>query len=237
MINEIWWIILLLATFIGIILAYRFYGKIGLYTWMAMAIIIANIQVMKTIKIFGLVTALGNIVYGTTFLVTDILCENYSKKEAQKTVWIGFFILIITTILMQICLKFIPDISDTLSPALQQIFGLLPRIAIASLTAYIISQSHDVWAFMFWKRLFKGKYLWLRNNFSTITSQLIDNIIFTWIAFVGLFGLFGWQQVFDWNIIFQIFIVSYVMKFIVAVVDTPFVYWSRIIKKKYYSKA
>jgi len=233
MTNELLWILLLLATFIGIILAYRFFGKIGLYSWMAIAIIIANIQVMKTIKIFGLVTALGNIIYGTTFLVTDILNENYGKKEARKAVWIGFFMLIAVTILMQICLAFVPDASDILSPALQQIFSLLPRITIASLTAYIISQLHDVWAFDFWKRLFKGKYLWLRNNFSTITSQLIDNIIFTWIAFIGLFGLFGWQQVFSWEIIFQIFIVSYVMKFIVAAADTPFVYLSRVIKKKY----
>lgn len=231
--NELLWIILLLATFIGITLAYRFFGKVGLYSWMAIAIIIANIQVMKTINIFGLVTALGNIIYGTTFLVTDILNENYGKKEARKAVWIGFFMLIAFTILMQICLAFIPDTSDTLSPALQQIFSLLPRITIASLTAYIISQLHDVWAFDFWKRLFKGKHLWLRNNFSTITSQLIDNIIFTWIAFVGLFGLFGWQQVFPWEIIFQIFIVSYVMKFIIAAADTPFVYLSRVIKKRY----
>jgi len=233
MINELLWVVLLLATFIGIILAYRFYGKIGLYCWMAMAIIIANIQVMKTVQIFGFVTALGNIVYGTTFLVTDILNENYGKKQARKAVWIGFFIIITVTIIMQICVAFTPDASDTLSPALQQIFGLLPRITFASLTAYLISQHHDVWAFDFWKRLFKGKYLWLRNNFSTITSQLIDNVIFTWIAFVGLFGLFGWKQVFEWSIIIQIFFVSYAMKFIVAACDTPFVYWSKALKKKY----
>ena len=231
--NEILWIVLMLVTFIGIILAYRFFGKTGLYCWMAMAIIIANIQVMKTVKIFLWVTALGNIIYGTTFLVTDILNENYGYKEAKKAVWIGFFILIVVTVIMQICLKFVPDASDFLSPALSQIFGLLPRIAIASLTAYIISQLHDVWAFDFWKRLFKGKYLWLRNNFSTITSQLIDNVIFTWIAFVGFFGLFGWGQVFDWEIIIQIFFVSYAMKFVVAVFDTPFVYLSKAIKKKY----
>lgn len=236
MTNELLWILLLVATFIGIILAYRFFGKLGLYSWIAMAVIIANIQVMKTIQIFGLVTALGNIIYGTTFLVTDILSENYGKKEARKAVWIGFLILITFTILMQICLKFIPDTSDSLSPALDQIFSLLPRITIASLTAYLISQHHDVWAFAFWKRLFKGKYLWLRNNLSTMSSQLIDNIIFTWIAFVGLFGLYGWEQVFPWKIIIQIFLVSYVMKWIVAVIDTPFVYWSRVIKKKYYSR-
>jgi uncharacterized integral membrane protein (TIGR00697 family) len=233
MINELLWIALLLVSFFGIILAYRFFGKTGLYCWMTMAIIIANIQVMKTINMFGFVTALGNIVYGTSFLVTDILCENHSKKEAKKAVWIGFFILITTTVLMQVCLAFIPDSSDTLSPALQQIFSLLPRITFASLTAYIISQSHDVWAFMFWKRLCKGNHLWIRNNLSTITSQLIDNVIFTYIAFVGLFGLFGWKQVFDWSIIIQIFLVSYVMKFVVAACDTPCVYWSRVIKKKY----
>ena len=233
MINELLWIILMLVTFIGIILAYRFFGKLGLYVWMAMAVIIANIQVMKTIAIFGFVTAMGNIIYSTTFLATDILSENYSKKEAKKAVWIGFFILITVTIVMQICIAFIPHESDSLSPALEQVFSLLPRITIASLTAYIISQHHDVWAFDFWKKLFKGKHLWLRNNFSTMTSQLVDNVIFTWIAFVGFFGLFGWQQVFSWNIIIQIFLVSYVMKWIVAVIDTPFIYLSRIIKKKY----
>ena len=234
--NELLWILLMLTTFIGIILAYRFFGRTGLYAWTAMAIIIANIQVMKTIQIFGFVTALGNIIYGTTFLVTDILSENYGKKEAKKAVWIGFFMLISVTIIMQICLLFIPHETDTLSPALQQIFGLLPRITIASLTAYALSQTHDVWAFHFWKTLFKGKHLWLRNNFSTMTSQLIDNIVFTWIAFVGFFGLFGWQQVFSWEIIIQIFLVSYVMKWIVAVFDTPFVYLSKVIKKRYLKK-
>lgn len=222
----------MLVTFVIQILAYRFFGKNGLYAWIAVAIIIANIQVMKTIGFFGLVTAMGNIIYGTTFLTTDILCENYSKKEAKKAVWIGFFMLIAVTIIMQITLLFVPHESDTLSPALNQIFGLLPRITIASLTAYLISQFHDVWAFMFWKKLCKGKHLWIRNNLSTMTSQLLDNVIFTWIAFVGFFGLFGWGRVFDWGIIFQIFIVSYVMKWVVAIFDTPFVYLAKKLKNK-----
>ncbi|AGK60808.1 conserved hypothetical integral membrane protein [Archaeoglobus sulfaticallidus PM70-1] len=227
--NEILWFILLIVNFSGITLAYRLFGKSGLYAWTAMAIIIANIQVMKTIKFFGLVTAMGNIIYGSTFLVTDILCENYGKESARKAVMIGFFTLIFTTIIMQLCLAFIPDQSDTLSPALEQIFSLLPRITVASLTAYIISQFHDVWAFDFWKRKTKGKHLWLRNNASTMVSQLIDNAVFTWIAFVG-FGIF-WEQVFPWEVIAEIFITSYIMKFIVAVLDTPFVYLSRVIKE------
>jgi hypothetical protein len=235
MLNELLWILLLLVTFVIQILAYRFFGKSGLYAWMAVAIILANIQVMKTIGFFGLVTAMGNIIYGSTFLATDILCENHGKKEAKKAVLIGFFMLLATTLIMQLTLYFKPHPTDTLSPALQQIFGLLPRITIASLTAYLVSQFHDVWAFAFWKKLFKGKHLWLRNNLSTMASQLIDNVVFTWIAFVGFFGIFGWGMVFSWDIIIQIFLVSYVMKWIVAVFDTPFVYLSRLIKRKNYA--
>ncbi len=222
--NEILWFILLLVNFSGITLAYRFFGRNGLYAWTAMAIIIANIQVMKTIRFFGLVTAMGNIIYGSTFLVTDILCENHGKEDARKAVLIGFFVLIFTTVIMQICLAFIPDETDTLSPALEQIFGLLPRITVASLSAYLISQFHDVWAFHFWKEKTAGKHLWLRNNASTMVSQLIDNFVFTWIAFVG-FGI-GWTQVFPTGVILEIFVTSYVMKFIVAALDTPFVYLS-----------
>ncbi|MBO8179146.1 MAG: queuosine precursor transporter [Archaeoglobus sp.] len=226
--NELLWFALLLASFTGIIIAYRIFGRTGLYAWTAMAIVLANIQVMKTIKFFGLVTAMGNIVYGTTFLVTDILCENYGKREAKKAVEVGFFVLIVFTLLMQICLAFIPDESDTLSPALEQIFGIMPRITVASLTAYLVSQLHDVWAFDFWKRRTKGRFLWLRNNASTMVSQLIDNAVFTWIAFVG-FGVF-WEQVFPWELIAEIFVTSYIMKFIVAALDTPFVYLAKMIK-------
>ena len=74
--------------------------------------------------------------------------------------------------------------------------------------------------------------MWLRNNASTMISQSLDNVIFTYIAFVGLFGLFGWQQIFEWTIIFQIFITSLVMKYIVAVADTPFIYWARRLKNE-----
>ena len=225
MINELLWIGLLISSFLTVILAYKLFGKTGLYVWTAVAVILANIQVLKTIQIFGLVTALGNVVYSSLFLVTDIINENHSKKDAQKAVWIGFFVLIATTILMQICIQFIPDESDFISPHLEAIFSVLPRIAFASLIAYLISQSHDVWFYAKLKKKHKGKYLWLRNNLSTITSQLIDNIIFTLIAFVG---------VFSWNIIGQIFLTSLIMKVIVAACDTPFIYLARKIKNKSY---
>ncbi len=223
--NEILWFILMFVNFMGIILAYRFFGKTGLYAWIAMAIILANIQVAKIIRFFGFVTAMGNIIYGTTFLATDILTEKYGIKEARKAVFIGFFALIMTTVIMQITLAFIPDKSDTLSPALEQIFGFMPDVTIASLTAYLISQLHDVWAFEFWKRKTQGKHLWLRNNASPMVSQLVDNATFKTLFFVVFNPQFvdslGFQG------IFEIFFTSYIMKFIVAIFDTPFIYLSK----------
>ena len=222
MINELLWIGLLFCSFLMVSLAYKLFGKTGLYIWTAIAVILANIQVMKTVEVFGLVTAMGNVIYSSLFLVTDIINENHSKKEAQKAVWIGFFVLIATTIIMQITIQFIPHESDFLSEHISAIFSFLPRIAFASLVAYLISQSHDVWFFALLKKKHKEKFLWLRNNLSTISSQLIDNIVFTLIAFVGIFS---------WDIIAQIFLTSLIMKIIVSVCDTPFVYWARKIKK------
>ena len=218
MINEFLLIGSIIIGFFLVIIAYRLFGKIGLFVWVAIAVIIANIEVMKTVEVFGMVTALGNVVYSSIFLVTDILNENYSKKEAQKAVWIGFFVLISVTILMQITINFIPHESDKLSVHLTNIFKFFPRIAVASLTAYLISQSFDVLLFAKLKEIHKRKLLWFRNNSSTIISQLIDTTIFTLIAFAG-------EQ--NWNIILQIFITSMILKIVISFSDTPFIYWAR----------
>ncbi|MFW6233323.1 MAG: queuosine precursor transporter [Nanoarchaeota archaeon] len=221
MINEILWFLLLFLNFGLVLLAYKLFGKYGLYAWVALVVILANIQVIKTIEIFSLVTAMGTILYSSLYLVTDILNEKYGKKDARISVFIGFFILMAMTIIMQITLYFIPHESDILSSHLSAIFSLMPRIAFASISAYLISQLYDVWLFNLIKIKMKGKKLWLRNNLSTISSQLIDNIIFTSLAFIG---------VFEFNIIIQIFIVSMIMKIIVALLDTPFIYIAKKIK-------
>lgn len=226
--NELLWLAMLLANFLLIILAYRLFGKWGLIMWIPISVIVANIQVIQTVKLFGLAATLGNIVYATSFLVTDILSENYGKQEAKKAVWIGFFSLISMTLLMNLALEFIPlagdDFAFVAHDATSTIFSLMPRIAVASLTAYLLSQRHDVWAFHAWKNRFPGdKHLWLRNNLSTMVSQLIDSSVFVLIAFWG---------VYEWPILLEIFITTYFLKWIVAAADTPFVYWARSIHKK-----
>ncbi len=200
--------------------------------WIPISVIVANIQVIQTVKLFGLVATLGNIVYATSFLVTDILSENYGKNEAKKAVWIGFFSLISMTILMNVALHFLPlggdEFAQTTHEATSTIFKLMPRIAVASLIAYLISQRHDVWAFHFWKNRFPHKkHLWLRNNLSTMISQLLDSSVFVLLAFYG---------VFENAILWEIFLTTYFLKWIVAAADTPFVYWARNIgtKKKFF---
>ena len=84
------WLVEILVNFLLIILAYRLFGKWGLIMWIPVSTIIANIQVVQTIELFGFSATLGNVVYATSFLITDILSENYGKKEAKKAVWIGF---------------------------------------------------------------------------------------------------------------------------------------------------
>lgn len=217
--NEVLWITMLLVNFIAIMLCYRLWGKTGLYIWIPVSVIIANIQVTKTVELFGFEATLGNIVYATSFLATDILNENYGKKAAAKAVGIGFFALIVMTVLMNLAIFFEPSPSDFVQESMSVIFGLMPRIAAASLAAYGISQLHDIWAYTFWKQKRpENSYIWLRNNASTMISQLIDSVIFTLIAFYG---------VFPGDVLIQIVLTTYILKWAVAVADTPFIYLAK----------
>ena len=218
--NEILWLFLLLANFFAIIVAYRFFGKTGLYIWIPISTILANIQVLKMVDLLTIGVTLGNITYASSFLVTDILSENYGKKSARKSVFIGFFSLSATVILMNLALMFKPNEFDFIQESLTNIFSLLPRIALASLLAYAVSQLHDVWAYNFWKTRLPGiKFLWLRNNASTMVSQFMDSVIFTFIAFWGLLPT---------SEFIEILITTYLLKLIVAMVDTPFLYLAKM---------
>ncbi|WP_240744909.1 queuosine precursor transporter [Desulforhopalus sp. IMCC35007] len=218
--NESLWLLLLLANFFAIIISYRLFGKIGLYIWIPISTILANIQVLKMVDLLSIGVTLGNITYASSFLVTDILSENYGKKAARKAVFIGFFSLAATVIIMNIALNFKPNEFDFIQESLNNIFAILPRIALASLIAYGFSQLHDVWSYNIWKNLFPSdKYLWLRNNASTMVSQLIDTVLFTFIAFWGLLPNSEFVQ---------ILITTYLLKWIVAAIDTPFLYLAKL---------
>ncbi|MEC0230875.1 queuosine precursor transporter [Paenibacillus alba] len=222
MFNFVWGVGFVLVNFVLFLICYRMFGKQGLYAWVGVATVLANIQVVKTIDMFGLVMTLGNTMYGTIYLTTDLLNEKYGEKEAKKAVWFGFFTLIMTIIIMQMAMKFTPQASDfglAAQSSLETIFGLLPRIALGSLTAYLISQFLDVRIYTYLKKLFSARnQLWIRNNGSTGISQLVDSFVFCTIAFAG---------VYDWNVWLQIFLTTYGIKFVISIASTPVLYIAR----------
>jgi len=202
-------------------------GKQYLIAWVAASIVLANIFVTKQIKLFGLSATGGNILYASIFLATDLLNEHFSKEDAKDAVKIGFLASLLYLMSSQFILQYIPTDYDTVHEGMQAIFTFAPRIIGASMLAYLVSQFHDIWAYNFiWKKTGQ-KLLWLRNNGSTWISQLIDSVIFSLVAFVG---------VFPFNEVFQIIVSTYVLKILVAFLDTPFMYLSYRVKKFSFKK-
>ena len=220
--NELLWFLFAIVNFSLMVLVYKLFGKTGLFVWVAIGTVIANIQVTKSIRLFGLDATLGNIMYGTLFLATDCLGEKYSKKDGDRAVIFGFVALIASLVLMQLALLFKPSDSDISQGSLETIFGFLPRIAVGSLVAYLVSQFLDVFLFSKIKKMWPSdKLLFVRNNGSTLLSQLIDTAIFVPIAFLG---------VYDMDVFWGIFISTYLIKVLVALIDTPFLYLMKKIK-------
>lgn len=222
MTNELLFFGATILSFSMVLLFYRFFGKAGMWIWMAMATIIANIEVCKCVNMFGLATALGNVIYGSTFLTTDILSEFHGEKEAKKSIWIGFASMIAATLLFQVSLLFIPNQEDFASPALKTIFTLMPRFTISSIICFLISNRLDVFLFQWFGK--HTKHLWIKNNAATGIAQFVDTVLYTFLAFTG---------VFSFKAMIEIIISAYIMKVIVAALDTPFLYAARRINRKY----
>lgn len=218
--NELLCVITLVISFTFVILSYKFLGKTGLFLWIAIATIVSNIQTVKLVNIFGIESSLGTILYGSTFLATDILNLKYGKKEAKKTILIGFLTMIVMTVFMSLCLKYAPSSNDFAQQSLITIFTVNIRITIASLIAFAFSQFIDT--ILFQKLQKKYNKLWLSNNASTMICQIIDTIIFCTITYYGLV---------DIHVIFQIMISMYAFKFVIALCDTPYIYIASKIKK------
>lgn len=220
--NELLWLIFAIVNFTIFLTTYKLFGKMGIFMWIVFATILANIQVLTNINLFGLKATLGNIVYGTIFLGTDVLTEVYGNKEAKKAVFIGFGVMIAYFIIMQLAISFTPNEADWAMPHLRALLEIVPQILIGSALAFIVSQLIDVQVFSKIKeKLPDNKYLFIRNNGSTLISQLIDTIIFVPIAFYG---------VYEAPILFEIIITTYIVKLIVALLDTPIIYFAKKIK-------
>ena len=178
-------------------------------------LLVANIIAVKLVAIGGWVVPAGIIAYPLTFLFTDVIAELYGRRIASRVVWVGFGanLLMVALVLGGRLLPPAPFWAD--QPAYESILGMVPRIVLASMVAYLISQHHDVFAFHFWRQKTKARFLWLRNNASTMVSQALDTGLFIPIAFWGLVST---------EVLLNMLLTQYVIKLVIAACDTPFCY-------------
>ncbi len=190
-----------------------------------------NIFVLKQFSLFGLALTGGNILYGSLFLITDILSEHYGKKEAFRAVFIGFFTSAIFVVALQFLLAFVPNQEDFAQESLKTLFSISPRILFGSMLAYLVAQNIDVVLYSKIRKITAQKFLWLRNNLSTIISQFVDTLIFTLVGLTTI-SFIPFPGVIPVEIFWEVFWATYIIKVLVAIIDTPFIYLSRKIKKK-----
>ena len=223
--QEALWLTTLVLDLGGTVVLYRLFGRAGLQVAIATAIILANLQGPKLTIIFGLETSLGVIFYSSIFFATDVLSENYGKEEAAKAVWMGFVVSVIVLLMMSLGLMFLPStnpmtakFSSEIHDSFSTIMNFTPRFVFGSLLAYLISQRFDVWAFHKIKSLTGERWLWLRNNGSTMASQAIDTTIYSLVV---------WWGTVDLRTALALGGAKYVFKLVIAIIDTAFIYWAR----------
>jgi uncharacterized integral membrane protein (TIGR00697 family) len=223
--QELLWLTTLIADLGCTLLLYRFFGKAGLQVAIALAIVLANLQGPKLTIIFGLQTSLGVIFYSSIFFATDVLSENYGRDAANKAVRMGFAVSVIVLLMLSLALLYLPsskpetaEFSASIHAAFATIVDFTPRFIFGSLLAYFISQHFDVWAFHKIKSLTGERWLWLRNNGSTLGSQVVDTAIYSLVA---------WWGIVDLKTALALGAAKYVFKVAIAAIDTVFIYWAR----------
>ena len=228
--NEIIMIASIFAFFGGLVAFFRLFGKHGIFAWTVICTIAANIEVLILVHAFGMDTTLGNVLFASSFLATDMMSEIYGKKEANKCVKIGIAANITFILISQSWFLYLPAAGDSMAAPIRTVFANTPRVMLSSLFAYVVCEIYDVWAYHFiWSKTEKKsgdkkKFLWLRNNGSTLVSQLINVVTFNLLAFAGVFPA---------NTIIQILIFGYLIFVVTSLVDTPFLYWARHIAEKH----
>ena len=225
--QELLWLFTVVYDLGLAILLYRFFGKYGLYCAVILGIILGNLQGGKVsqLELFGysFTASMGAILYSGIYFATDVLNEKFGRKEANRAVMLGFVANIAVMITLVLSVQFKPsNITGSaleVHKAISTLAIYSPAFVIGSLTAYLISQTFDVWFFHKIKSYTGESKLWLRNNLSTITSQLLDTMIyqFTWVIATGM----------EWKVAFLLAATKYVFKVLMALVDTVFIYWVR----------
>ena len=215
--NILYGFINIIVTFSLVVLIEKLFKKEGIYVWLAVAAILANLTVCKMIDLFGFTTSLGNVLFASTFLATDIMSEKYGMKDAKKGVYISIFAGITFIIITQLTLLFIPSSDYVVHEAMKTLFAVSIRTTVASMFMFFISNMADIYLYHSLKKKYPKK-MWLRNNISTILCNCVENYFFNTLAFIGIFPM---------SVIISIATTTTVIEIIIALCDTPFLYLSK----------
>lgn len=218
--NIVLGIISIIATFSIVVCMEKMFKKEGLYVWISIATIMANILVCKSIDILGLTASLGNVMFASIFLATDILSEKYDVKDSRKAVILAIVSQIIFIMTTTLAISYIPSETDLSNDSMKTLFSINTRVSISSIVMFGASNMLDIYLFEKLKRKFP-KQLWLRNNVSTIISNCLENYFFVFFAFVGIY---------DYSTILSIATTTSILEIIIAICDTPFMYIAKKLK-------
>ena len=191
-------------------------GRSALVAFVCICCIIANLFVVKQITLFGLTATCADAFTVGATIGLNLLQEYFGKEIAKRTIWVNFFLLIFYALLSQLHLFYIPDLADTAHQHFVPILNLMPRIVIASFSVYLFTQMTDYYLYGILKKKFNDKYIVIRNYASIAFCQLLDTILF---SFLGLYGII--------DNIWQVIVISYLIKLLSIVIATPFVSFSR----------
>jgi queuosine precursor transporter len=191
------------------------------------ALVLTNLIAGKFFLLFGQELSCGIIAYPVTFLATDLISELYGRRRATLVVKVGFAVSIFVTAVVLIADRAtVFEHSPVSQESFHAVFGWLPGIVFGSMCAYLVAQVIDVHTFEFWRRLTRGRHLWLRNNGSTVFSQLVDTVMVVTIALV-LWPRYDGNaatQPLEASVWFSICVGQYLFKAAIALFDTPLFY-------------
>ncbi len=217
--GELTFLLIMIAA-LGLVLLGFTLGKYWIHTVVTILIVTTTFTAGKLITVFGVTASIATPIYAGIFLATDALHEFYGKAAARTAVWKGFLALIAVTVLGQLIASFPPVEGDAIGNGLSEVLSFIPNLFIGSALAYMISQNIDIRIYGYLKEKHPNLPLFVRNNSSTIVSQLIDSIIVYSIAFYYVPDLIS------------IILVAWLFKIIVAIFDTPFIYAMKSFKER-----
>lgn len=190
-------------------------GKTALIVFICMQTVLANLFVTKQMELFSFTVTCSDVYAVSAIFGLNILQEYFGKEIAKKTIYLSFVFLFLFMIVSKIHLLYVPSIVDTTHSSFNVILKNTPRIVIASLSVFFLVQSFDVNFYGFLKKKYKKNSFLIRIGTSSIISQLLDTVLF---SFFGLYGIV--------DNIYDIMIVSFFVKFLTVISCGLFVFFT-----------